>query len=351
MSDPVDFATLIPEGHKYAVRVMDTHVAGPTTTRMLAPGLFVLSGLPAELPTSWTEWRGTRELERMRRCGLVLLAVAVSAEATVYDLENRALEDRLQRLHGGLSICALGYQVAYGRTIGGARHGGYLNAQSSGEVVPYWSGSGTPSHWVVSTQHLVSAVAIAEALAAIRTTMTQKADRLTRILYAFHLGLSSNVWDVRLHQFCRVLDGLAATDPGSGRRQFGDRCCRIVCDVSQVHRDFFAKAYDVRGAIEHVRGPIEVIREAVPEVTSDDEAYVYVAYTAFVLEQVARHALLHVCKTPALWPHMRDSAMARALWTDTAGLSGVLWNQALDVAAIQLSFDRAPPESVIRLST
>jgi hypothetical protein len=351
MTDPVDFAALIPNGSKYAVRVMETRLSMPAQTRELEPGLLCLAGLPIELPASWAEWRGARELDRMRKCSLVLLAVAPSADPEVYDRENRALEDRLQRYHGGLSICTPGYEVAFGRTIGGARRGGYLDARSSGEVVPYWPTSGTPRNWVITARHLGSAVAVGEALNAIRATMSQKADRLTRILYAFHLGLSSNVWDVRLHQFCRVLDGLAATDVGSGRRQFGDRCCRMICDRAQVHREFFNSAYDTRGAIEHLRGPIDVIRAAVPEVKTDDEAYLYVAYAAFALEQVARHALLHVCNTPALWPHMRDSTKARALWADAAGFAAALWREPLDLSAIQGSFDRSSAESTILLSS
>jgi hypothetical protein len=338
---------LVPEGYKYAVRVMDTCFAAPTRQIEIAPGLLCLPGLPAELPSSWEEWCGTRELEKMRGCTMVFLAIAPSSKPEILDEENRALEDRLQRLHGALSITTPGYYVLFGRTIGGAHRHDYLDARTTGEVVRYWASPGTPKQWQVTERHLRHAAAVSGAFEAVRARAGGRTDRLVRILHAFHMGLSSQLWDVRLHQFCRVLDGLAATDRGAGRRQFGNRCCRMVRDLDQNHRRFFEQSFDTRGAIEHMRGPVEEIRLAVPELTTDGEAYVHMAYIAFVLEQVARHALLHVLETPELWPHTSDSGAAVKFWSDTTGLRERLWDAPLDVLRIQRLFDRREAEAVI----
>lgn len=345
------FETLVPTGHKYAAWALTSCFTPPNEDVEVAPGLRCLAGLPTTLPQSWTDWRGVRELEQMRTSNLVLLATSPSPNTRDHDLEDVALHDWLRRVHGGLSIATPGYFAANGRTIGGAHDGDYLNARTGGQIVPYFAGCGTPSEWVITRKHITRALRVAAALEEIHRSLPgTRTDRLVRILHAFHMGLASNQWDVRLHQFCRVLDGLAATPRGKGRKTFGVRCCRMILDGSERHREFFERSYETRGAIEHVRGPVEEIRAAVPELKSDDDAYVTLAYTAFVLEQVARHALLHVCSTPNLWPHIRSNEAAARFWSDRSGSPAALWDAPLDVGRIQSSFNRAHAETALRLA-
>ena len=80
-------------------------------------------------------------------------------------------------------------------------------------------------------------------------------------------------------------------------------------------------------------------RRVMPDLDSDARAYLHLAYLAFVIEHVARHAMFHVCRTPELWDSLRDHTRAGALWDGDASAAQALWTSRLELKPIMEAFD------------
>lgn len=339
------FEELIPRGHKFAIRAIRVSNGAVKEPVELAPGLRALPAFPVNPPSHWVEWIGQREFSIARECELVLLTTEEATALHVHDDQSRRLEAQLQAFGSALSITTPGFAAPWGLAVTGSRNADRLSLSNHSHAVPYHSAPGTPRSWTTTRVHLEQATEIARAMANMRRRVNGSTDRLMRIFFAFHQGMSAQTWDVRAHQFCRVLDGFVATRHGQGKADFSSRCSQLIADTDGKHREFFEQAYVVRGSVEHLRGPAAAIRTLMPALASDKQAYLHLAYLAFVVEHVARHAMLHVCRTPELWDPLRNHAQATEMWTNGTGPS----MSPLDIEAVMKAFDGERVQSFLEM--
>jgi hypothetical protein len=231
-----------------------------------------------------------------------------------------------------------------GRTLSGRNREGYIDATASEPLEQFFATAGTPSGWGVTPIHLREAAMLSHQLDAMREHGDWKIDRLGRTVHAFFMGASTRFMDERLHQFCRVLDGFTAA---WNFRDFGERVCLLVGDFDGVHQKFFETVYKTRGAVEHLRGPLDAIRNERPDLEDDMDVFVHLAFMAFVMEQIARFAITHVGSTPALWPELRTKEVTGNLWTEKRELASQLWHVNAEVAAWQSAFEKTLARSGI----
>ena len=329
---------IVPDRNEYCIRISEAGVVGRLPERSeVGGGIVVLPGLPTHTPDHWNHWLGEREIEHLRKAPLAIVSVDATASA-------REVWERSWYYYHALVIVTPGFFSATGRTLSGRNREGYIDATSSEPLEQFFATAGTPSGWGVTPVHLREAASLSRQLDEMRERGDWKIDRLGRTVHAFFMGASTRFMDERLHQFCRVLDGFTAA---WNYKEFGERVCLLVGDIEGTHREFFEIAYKTRGAVEHLRGPLDAIRSERPKLEDDMDAFVHLAFMAFVMEQIARFAITRLGSTPALWPELRTKEAAGKLWTDRRALAEELWHVNAEVAAWMSAFEKSSARSGI----
>jgi hypothetical protein len=108
----------------------------------------------------------------------------------------------------------------------------------------------------------------------------------------------------RLHQYCRCIDGLILSEPGSGLKQFKGR---TELFIGPRHHDLMGKLYAIRSDVEHLHEHKYLER-------FDRTDRLDLVQKEAIAEHIARNALAHILRNPGLWPHFGNTAALAPFW-------------------------------------
>ena len=122
----------------------------------------------------------------------------------------------------------------------------------------------------------------------------------------------------RLHQYCRCVDGLILSQPGSGLKQFKSR---TELFIGPSEHDLMGQLYAIRSDIEHLNEHkyLEVFDRAQRLELVQKEA---------IAEHIARNALAHIIATSSLWRHFGNTVELAPFWQLPPADRQKLWGPA-----------------------
>jgi hypothetical protein len=186
----------------------------------------------------------------------------------------------------------------------GARHDGEIDVQEGSDLA-------SPSLTVFRRYPsiLTGEVNRAAALAHLydQLVVTPPAGGAWRIFRAMSVYIgartATDILD-RLHQYCRCIDGLILSEPGRGSRQFKSR---TELFIGPSNHTLIGELYAIRSDVEHLH------EHKYLESFSRAERLDLVRKEAIV-EHIARNALAHIIRKPALWPYFGNTAALAPFW-------------------------------------
>jgi hypothetical protein len=128
--------------------------------------------------------------------------------------------------------------------------------------------------------------------------------RIFRALSVYYGARTTGELLDRLHQYCRCIDGLILSEPGSGLKQFKSRTELFIGP-----RD-----HDLMGALYAIRSDVEHLHEHKYLEIFDRTERLELVQKEAIAEHVSRNALAHIIGTPALWPHFGNTAALSPFW-------------------------------------
>lgn len=287
---------------------------------------FVITGrLPFELPDHWNDRLGRFRVTEIRASGVFLLALAPSTEPEVLNQENATLRSEVSRLYLGFLITAGPFHHREAFTATGAVHEDGVDVRQVIHLSPVFRTAGLPRRSLKST-HFQAASRIAANMESWESRGTHP--RTKRVFSALYQGLRSQHVPERLHQFVRVLEGAFKTGRGKGRMQFRER----FEDLAGAGQEELAdRLYEIRGAVEHLRDPLEPI--------SESPADQFLGRYTCIAESLARTVVQSLYLNERLSEFFETEESVDRLWQLTASERRKIWGPPADVKALSRGFD------------
>jgi hypothetical protein len=171
----------------------------------------------------------------------------VSAAPGVLDAENKTLQQRASNFYVGLLLAS---PFAHGPVmISGAcedSHIGIRQLQDLDSPIPAL----IRPYPAVTPDDIRFAARLGENLEALPAAQIPGNHwRLLRTLNVYTTGRTAMHALGRVHQYCRVIDGLILSEAGQGRKQFKSR---TELFIGAGYHDMMSDLYDIRSAVEHL---------------------------------------------------------------------------------------------------
>jgi hypothetical protein len=297
-------AAWIADEEKYALVGLEVKLEGSFPFRGLGVGLWAWTDQALDVPTHWCEWLGSIRTKQIENCNLVLLSKLHSQAPEVLDGENQLLQRRVWGFYQGLLLSSTFTPSHPPILLTGSCTNGEIGVrQESGLDIPSLN---LFRHYPpILLSEIVRAASIAGSIEdLIAVPPAGGAWRIFRALSVYIGARAEQQLLDRLHQYCRCIDGLILSDPGSGLKQFKSR---TELFIGPRHHDLMGKLYAIRSDIEH-------LHEHKYLETFDRETRLDLAQKEAIAEHIARNCLAHIIESPALWPHFGSTAALGPFW-------------------------------------
>lgn len=159
------------------------------------------------------------------------------------------------------------------------------------------------------------------------TSVSQEKDsahfkRLVRGLVSWGNGIQSVHGGTRLHAFVRSIETFINSDVGRGKRQFVDRCAKLV-NASGLS-DVLAELYDLRSHEEHLNDWEKAVggRDTQTRVNRG-------TLRVYQAELLASSIFLRVFLNPVLMQLFRDDGSVQEFWSSSYAQS--FWGEPIDL--------------------
>jgi hypothetical protein len=321
--------TWISEGEKYAIVALSVKVEQIIASTALTSNFWVLADARLDLSTHWQEWLGSVSVRNIQECNLFLLSKIASSTPEILDAENDILMQRVRNFYDGLLLAGTFVPSYKPLLFTGSCRDGEIDIRQKQEF------DGPIAHLFpqnpgVTVAEIQLAARLGENIHALRSTPPlANLYRLKRCLQVYtEARTKSDILD-QLHQHCRCIDGLIASEPGQGTKRFKSR---TELFIGPKHHDMMGKIYDVRSAVEHLHESryLEVFDRNVRLELLKKEA---------VAELIARTALVRVLGDRNMWPHFANTAALAAFWTMPVADRRNIWGDPIDPLAALADFD------------
>jgi hypothetical protein len=294
----------ISDGEKYALIGLTVKIEQPIPFRQLVPGLWVWTDRTLDVPADWREWLGSIRSKEIESCNLVLLSKMVSHAPDLLDGENEELKNRVWGFYNGLLLASRFATRHRPIVLTGSRRGDDIHPrqESSLDIPVACVFRGYPAvlrHDVEKAAQLAS-----NYLQLLDMPPKGGEKRIFRALDVYMNARSKMRLLDRLHQYCRCIDGLILSEPGSGAKQFKSR---TELFIGPRHHGLIGKMYVVRSDVEH-------LHEHRYLETFDRMERLELVQQEAIAEHIARNALAHIITNPALWRHFGNTAALGPFW-------------------------------------
>ena len=308
--------TWLDHGEKYALIGLSVKIEQPILFREIEPGLWAWTDQGLDVPAHWREWLGSIRAGEIERCNLVILCKMASATPDILDDENQLLQRQVWAFYISLLLSSTFTPSHRPIFLTGAHHGGEINVrQVSALDIPALN---IFRHYPpIGPDEINFAALLARRYEQLVTS--PPAGGIWRIVRALTVYVdartSADPMD-RLHQYCRCIDGLILSEPGSGLRQFKSR---TELFIGPHDHNLMGQLYAIRCDIEHLNEHkyLEVF---------DRNRMLDLVQKEAIADHIARRALVHVIGTPSLWQHFGNTAALAPFWQlpppDRQGLWG-----------------------------
>jgi hypothetical protein len=305
----------LADGEKYALIGLSVKIERSIPFREIAPGLWAWTDQRLDLPTHWREWIGSIRAEEIEECNLGLLCKKPSARPSILDDENQLLQRGVWGFYIGLLLSSAFTPSHRPILLTGAHHGGEIDVrQESALEIPalnifrYYP--------PILAAEINRAAELANHYKQLVTSPPSGgAWRIFRALSVYVDARTTNDPMDRLHQYCRCIDGLILSEPGSGLRQFKSR---TELFIGPRHHDLMGQLYAIRSDIEH-------LNEHKYLEGFDRTQRLDLVQKEAIAEHIARHALAHIIVTPSLWPCFGNTVALARFWQLAAAERQELW--------------------------
>lgn len=287
--------------------------------------------LPTSVPDHWRKWLGTLLLQEIEEAQLYVVVHAASSSPEILDGENKNLQKQAYRFYSGLTIAVPFF--AHGRMayLSGAERedGADVREFTTYDQAFYTLGS---PRAVITPDRVKAAKRLG--LAIEDFAAAGRMERLPRILSAFRAALRAHELDVRLHQFVRVIEGFVLPESSNKADDFADRVMRVVTGID---RSDVREMYSLRGAIEHLKGPLTML-DGTPH-----ERHLTVILRTIQAETIARYFLRYFLDTRDLWDDFATPGMTRRFWRDIVATNRQ-WDGGLSLSEVGRHFAENLPD-------
>jgi hypothetical protein len=296
--------TWLADGEKYALIGLSVKIEQPISFREMEPGLWAWTDQKLDVPDHWREWIGSIRTEEIEGCNLALLGKMRSSTPQILDGENELLQRRVWGFYIALFLASTFTPSHRPIFLTGAHHDGEIDVRQESALE-------TPSlnlfrHYPpILLREIERAASLARLYEQLVTSPPAGgAWRIFRALSVYVDARTTTDPLDRLHQYCRCIDGLILSEPGSGLRQFKSR---TELFIGPRDHDLIGQLYAIRSDIEHLNEHkyLEVFDRARMLDLVQKEA---------IAEHVARNALAHIIGSPSLWPHFGNTASLAPFW-------------------------------------
>lgn len=305
-------------GEKYALIGIEVKIEESIPFREIVPGLWAWTDQRLDVPAHWREWIGSIRSEEIEGCNLVLLSKMPSATPGVLDAENQLLQRRVWGFYVALLLSSTFTPSHRPIFLTGAHHDGEIDVRQESAIdMPALN---LFRHYPPIWPHEIEdAAALAGHYEKLITCPPAGGPwRIFRALSVYVDARTATDPMDRLHQYCRCIDGLILSEPGSGLKQFKSR---TELFIGPRDHDLMGQLYAIRSDIEHLNEHkyLEIFDRAQRLELVQKEA---------IAEHIARNALAHIIATPSLWPHFGNTAALAPFWQLAPADRQKLWGQA-----------------------
>jgi hypothetical protein len=310
-------------GEKYAliaIHRLALDWANVPLVEEVCPGFWYSQQPPLGLADHWKEWIGSVRAKQLAEAQLCLCVKATTAAPRILDEENKRLLGSVGRFYQGLLLAVPLWVDGELSLLTGANSGDGADVRSISVLVPP-----APVHY--GTTKLIGANdlhAAAQLVPVLNGFPAGKYLRLQRALNAYATGITEKDLRERLHQFCRVIEGLILPDEGKTTKQFKSR---TELFVGPGQHDLMGGLYECRSVVEHMNDP------EFPD-QSDRGKYRYFYEWAALAEEVARSCLRNALLSPTLLRYFESDTTLASFWKLDAAKRSELWGPPLEMRAV-----------------
>ena len=295
----------------------------------LVPGYSALVDKNFQIPAHWREWLGTIRTDELDNCNLYLLSKQRSADVSVFNAENQALQQRVRHFYIGLLLASPFAPAQNPVLLTGACRGEEIDLRQHTIHDPPVPNIWRPYPAVVpdDIRRAANLGRNLEKLAAIRSTGGHW--RLLRALSVYTDARTiPDILD-RIHQYCRCIEGLILPDVGNTKKQFKSRTDLFI---GATHHTLMGELYDIRSAVEHLHENryLEYF---------DRKVRLDLAKKAAIAESIARSALAHILEKDSLCVYFGNTQALKDFWALAPEVRKAIWGDPIDPLIAIKDFD------------
>jgi hypothetical protein len=320
----------LDDGEKYALVGLEVKLEQDFPFQEVVPGLWAWTDQTLDVPAHWREWLGSIRADRIKNCNLVLLSKMPSQTPEVLDAENQLLQRRALGFYQGLLLASEFTPSHPPFLLTGSRTNGEIGVRQESAI-------DLPSLNLfrffppVLPAEIVRAASLARAIEELGTAPPAgSAWRIFRALSVYTAARAEGQLLDRLHQYCRCIDGLILSEPGSGLKQFKSR---TELFIGPRHHDLMGSLYAIRSDAEH-------LHEHKYLENFDRDVRLDLMQKEAIAEHIARNCLAHILETPALWQHFGSTVTLGPFWKLSPVDRQQLWGtQPINLADALIGYD------------
>jgi hypothetical protein len=294
----------LDEGDKYAFIGLSVKLEESIPLARLTPHHWVQADPGFAIPSHWREWLGSIRVRELESHNLFLISKMASKTPGVLDGENQLLQSDVSDFYSGLLLSSAVAPSHRPVLLTGSRQDDEIGIRTPADfdpVIPHLI-----RHYpALLKPEIEQAARIAVAIGTARADdVGQSYWRFFRLLSLYIKARSIRDNLERLHQYCRCIEGLLMTAPGSGEKQFKSR---TELFVGPRHHQLMGDVYAVRGVIEHLHEHrfLEVF---------DRDVMLGLLQKEVVAEYVARTALARIAGSKVILHHFANAATLAQFW-------------------------------------
>jgi hypothetical protein len=305
----------LADGEKYALIGMEVKIEQALPYRELRPGLWAWTDQSLEVPSHWREWLGSVRADQIENCNFALLSKMASRTSEVLDGENQLLQRRVWGFYVGLLLSSNFAPSHPPILLTGARRDGETDVRRESTLdIP--SLNVFRRYPPILLREIEQAALLGRGHETLNSTPPAGgAWRIFRALSLYVAARTSMDLLDRVHQYCRCIDGLILSEPGSGLRQFKSR---TELFIGPRHHNMMGELYAIRSDVEH-------LHENKYLEHFDRQVRLDLIQKEAMAAYIARNALGHIVRNPNLWPHFGNTAALAPFWALDPGDRQKLW--------------------------
>lgn len=294
----------LADREKYALVGLEVKIEEEFPFSEVVSGLWAWTDQILDVSAHWREWLGSIRADQIKNCNLALLSKMPSEVPEVLDGENQLLQRRAWGFYQGLLLSSTFTPSHPPILLTGSRHDGEIGVRQESTIdIPTLNSF---RHYPpVLPAEIVRAASIARSIEGLITAPPARgAWRIFRALSVYIAARAEGQLLDRLHQYCRCIDGLILSEPGSGLKQFKSR---TELFIGPQHHDLMGSLYAIRSDAEHLHEHRYLEK-------FDRAARLDLMQKEAIAEHIARNCLAHIIESPALGPYFGSTATLAPFW-------------------------------------